>query len=141
MEARLQMKNLILIAMTILVTACGGSGGGSSEGGTKHVADTTPHIYLTMLAPTGPIPSFIDAHIVCNFGLAGVQDNVGNSLYLIDRSNQGAINLGCGNASNYTVDVNNSGTQAIRLSIDSDNVQEVLVTLQPGDTYHFQRGF
>lgn len=140
------MKNLILIAMTILVTACGKSGSGSN--GVAHVVDSTPHSYVAdvyNLEDSATHTRPVEIHEVCDFGLPTLVD-VTSNLNII---NPGGGGISCGElASNYTVDITNTGDGNLYLFVTIDGTRltdaelgYVNAILPAGETFHYQRGF
>ena len=152
------MKNLIGSIALILLTACGGKGGGAAAP-VAHVPDTTPHAYQYLVSDVysggDGVPNPVDIHQVCDFNLPGLIDN--NSLvYFADPSGNypGGISAStqgggaCGKeVSNYTVTFTNNGIDKLAVIIQVDgavvtpDINGATHVLQPGETYTFQRGF
>lgn len=142
----LMLFALMLIALLI---GCGGSGGGgdsASGGGAPHVPDNTPHEYGAVVAAltntANPHP--VTMHQVCDFGLPTLRDNTVNFVLSDATGLQGG--MGCGGAPdpgavNYTLEVQNTGTDVVYFVLSIDGVQQPQVIIQPGTTYTIQRGF
>lgn len=137
----MKSKTLVSLAFALVLTACGGSGGGGAAGGGGHVPDTTPHDYSALAAALTNTadPHPVTLHQVCDFGYPDVRDETSN--VVLSDANGIQSGIGCDDASNYTFEATNTGTDVVYIVITIDGVQQPQEVVQPGTTYTFQRGF
>lgn len=130
-----------LIPLFLVLSACGGSGGGAgSPSGAPHIPDTTPHDYTaifaaltnTNLVHTGTIRQ------ECAVGYPGFRDETVN-LVLVQPTLTGGV--GCSAAENIIVTATNTGGEDLYLAISVDGVWLPDVLVLPGQTYTFERGY
>ncbi len=134
------MKNVIIVLGTIFLVACAKSGsdaGGSTAPG--RVVDSSPHVYSFLFISSGN--ATLTVHEVCNFGLPTDFKDFNQTIVL---TNAPAGIAGCtAGTKNITLDVTNTGPTEAVMGTTIDGVYPAVadVTLAPGGSYTFQRGF
>ncbi len=133
-----------MVLILVFLSACAKSGGRAGGGSAPpHVVDSSPHVYTIIISDALSDGTLITGtlHQVCNFntgltGPNGFRDETSN-----ESLTTGAGGIGCSDARNVTMTAENTSAIPFLVEVTVDGAALPDVTVAPGHTYTFQRGF